>query len=145
MIVAILKETIPGENRVAAIPATIKEMIKQGMTIKVETNAGEGSYISDNDYQAAGAEIVSDRSVFLPSIDLVLKVAPATLDEIDSFKDGLIYISLFQTTSSLEQVKKLKEKNITAFSMHLIPPDDIGTKHGCFEFPKATFLVTNLY
>ena len=121
MNVAILKETLPGETRVAAIPATVKEMVKSGMKVLVESGAGENSHISNDEYKNAGAEIVSDRANLLANTDLILKVAPAELDEIDMMKDGTAYVSFFQTTIQTEHVKKLVNKNISAFSMHLIP------------------------
>ncbi len=121
MNVAILKETLPGENRVAAIPATVKEMVKSSMKVLVESGAGENSHISNDEYKNAGAEIVSDRANLLANTDLILKVAPAELDEIDMMKDGTAYVSFFQTTIQTEHVKKLVNKNISAFSMHLIP------------------------
>lgn len=121
MNVAILKETLSGENRVSAIPATVKEMVKSGMNVLVESGAGENSHISDDEYKNAGADIVSDRVTLLAQTDLILKVAPAGLDEIDMMKDGTTYISFFQTTIQTEHVKKLVNKNISAFSMHLIP------------------------
>ena len=121
MNVAILKETLPGENRVAAIPATVKEMVKSDMKVLVESGAGENSHISNDEYKNAGAEIVSDRANLLANTDLILKVAPAELDEIDMMKDGTVYVSFFQTTIQTEHVKKLVNKNISAFSMHLIP------------------------
>jgi NAD(P) transhydrogenase subunit alpha len=121
MNVAILKEILPGENRVAAIPATVKEMVKSGMKVHVEAGAGEKSHFSDDDYKNAGADIVSERSSLLAKTDLILKVAPAEMAEIDDMKEGTTYVSFFQTTIQTECVKKLSEKNISAFSMHLIP------------------------
>ena len=121
MIVAILKETTPGEHRVSAIPATVKTMVKKGMIVKIESGAGEGSHISDNNYQDAGAEIVSDRESLLKNADLILKVAPASDEEIGLFQNGCTYVSLFQTTKHLGQVEKMRGKNISAFSMHIIP------------------------
>ena len=121
MNVAILKETLPGENRVAAIPATVKEMVKSDMKVLVESGAGDNSHISNDEYKNAGAEIVSDRSSLFAQADLILKVAPAEFDEIDMMKDGTAYVSFFQTTIQTEHVKKLVNKNISAFSMHLIP------------------------
>ena len=109
-----------GENRVAAIPATVKEMVKIGMDVFVETGAGEKSHFSNDDYKAAGADIVSDRSSLWAQSDIILKVAPAELDEIDMMKDGTAYVSFFQTTILTDHVKKLVNKNISAFSMHLI-------------------------
>ena len=110
MNVAILKETLPGENRVAAIPATVKEMVKNGMKVLVESGAGENSHISNDEYKNTGAEIVSDRANLLTNTDLILKVAPTELDEIDMMKDGTVYVSFFQTTIQTEHVKKLVNK-----------------------------------
>jgi len=121
MIAAVLKETITGEKRVAATPKTVKELITSGITVRVQSAAGEDSFFSDQDYQNAGAEVVTQITDLLNGVDIVLKVAPATLEEMDAMPDGITYISLFQTTKRAEQVRKLSAKNITGFSMHLIP------------------------
>jgi NAD(P) transhydrogenase subunit alpha len=121
MIAAVLKETITGEKRVAASPKTVKELINSGITVRVQSAAGEHSFFSDQDYQNAGAEVVTEITDLLNGVNIVLKVAPATLEEMDAMPDGITYISLFQTTKRAEQVRKLSAKNITGFSMHLIP------------------------
>ena len=121
MIAAVLKETISGEKRVAATPKTVKELINSGITVRVQSAAGENSFLSDQDYQNAGAEVITEITDLLDDVDIVLKVAPATLEEMDAMPEGTTYISLFQTTKRAEQVRKLSAKNITGFSMHLIP------------------------
>ena len=121
MIAAVLKETITGEKRVAATPKTVKELINSGITVRVQSAAGEHSFFSDQDYQNAGAEVVTELTDLLNGVDIVLKVAPATLEEMDAMPNDVTYISLFQTTKRAEQVRKLSAKNITGFSMHLIP------------------------
>ena len=121
MIAAVLKETISGEKRVAATPKTVKELINSGITVRVQSAAGENSFLSDQDYQNAGAEVITEITDLLDDVDIVLKVAPATLEEMAAMPDGITYISLFQTTKRAEQVRKLSAKNITGFSMHLIP------------------------
>lgn len=121
MIAAVLKETITGEKRVAATPKTVKELINSGITVRVQSAAGEHSFFSDQDYQNAGAELFTEITDLLNGVDIVLKVAPATLEEMDAMPNDVTYISLFQTTKRAEQVRKLSAKNITGFSMHLIP------------------------
>ena len=121
MIAAVLKETITGEKRVAATPKTVKELITSGITVRVQSAAGEHSFFSDQDYQNAGAEVVTEITDLLNGVNIVLKVAPATLEEMDAMPNDVTYISLFQTTKRAEQVRKLSAKNITGFSMHLIP------------------------
>ena len=121
MIAAVLKETITGEKRVAATPKTVKELINSGITVRVQSAAGEHSFFSDQDYQNAGAEVITEITDLLNGVNIVLKVAPATLEEMDAMPNDVTYISLFQTTKRAEQVRKLSAKNITGFSMHLIP------------------------
>ena len=121
MIVGVLKEILDGENRVAITPQTVKDLLKSNLEVHIQSGAGELSFISDSDYEESGAKIVPDVASILSSSDLVIKVATATLDEIEKLKNGSSYISLIQTTRDIDVVKKLTEKNISAFSMHLIP------------------------
>ena len=121
MIAAILKETIVGETRVAATPKTILELIDSGLTVYVESGAGNESCFSDQDYIEAGAQIKEDAKSTLNGANLILKVVPPTLDEIELFPNDTVFISFFQTTNETKTVLKLRDKNITSFSMHLIP------------------------
>ena len=121
MIVGVLKEVLDGENRVAVTPQTVKDLLKSGLEVHIQAGAGESSFISDSDYENSGAKIIADASSILSNSDLTVKVATATLDEIDQLKNGSAYISFIQTTRETEAVKKLTQKNISAFSMHLIP------------------------
>lgn len=121
MIAAVLKEITADENRVAATPQTVKDLIRSGLTVRVESGAGNASYISDEDYKEVGAEIFPDPSSTLKEADIILKVAPATPTEIEKIPDNAAYVSLCQTTRELELVKLLNNKKITGFSMHLIP------------------------
>ena len=121
MIAVVLKETTANENRVAATPQTVKDLIKSGLTVRVESGAGEASYITDQDYKDVDAEIFLDQTSILKCADIILKVASATKAEIEKMPDNAAYISLCQTTRELEFVKLLNDKSITGFSMHLIP------------------------
>ena len=121
MIVAVLKETTSGENRVAATPKTVKELIKSGLTVRVQSSAGESSFYSDQDYIDGGAVVTPDALSTLNGSDIIIKVAPVTLEEMNSIPDESIYISLLQTARELDLVNKLSDKKVTGFSMHLIP------------------------
>ena len=121
MIVGALKEVVDGEKRVVVTPQTVKDLLKTGLEVHVQSGAGHLSFFSDSDYENAGAKIIPSASEILSNSDLVIKVATATLDEIEQLKNGSSYISLIQTTREVEIVKKLTDKKISAFSMHLIP------------------------
>ena len=121
MIAAILKENTQGETRVAATPKTVKELIDNGLQLRVQSGSGDSSFHSDQEYQDIGAEITPDTSSTLKDADIVLKVSPITIDEVDLFNEGCIYISLLQITKEIDLIKKLSEKKVTGFSMDLIP------------------------
>ena len=126
--IAITKELNQGETRVAATPATVKEYIKAGLTVKLESGAGDDAFFPNADYRDAGAEIVSDARSILSNADIILKVASPTLAEIELMKKEAIMVSFFQTTIELEKAKALAERSITGFSMHLIPRTTLAQK-----------------
>ena len=61
MIIAIPKETLENESRVAATPQSVSELIKVGYTVKVETGAGEASFFYDDDYKKVTSEIIATK------------------------------------------------------------------------------------
>ena len=128
MIIAIPKENISGENRVAVNPANVKQLIKAGLSVKVESGAGIGSHISDQNYIDVGATIVEDQAKLLQNADIVLKVNHPIENEVEMLKKNSIFVSLFQTTKETEAVQKLVSKKITGFSMHLIPRTTLAQK-----------------
>jgi NAD(P) transhydrogenase subunit alpha len=62
MIIGVPKEIMLGEDRVSSSPATVTQMVKDGLTVLVEEGAGEGAFYHDDAYREAGAEIVSSAS-----------------------------------------------------------------------------------
>ena len=128
MILGIPKEILENETRVAAIPATVKQYISAGFDVKIESGAGLKSQITDNDFKQAGAEILSDASSVFNSSDMILKVNSPTDDELAMIKDGSSYISFFQTMKETSKVTALKDKKVTAYSMHLIPRTTLAQK-----------------
>jgi NAD(P) transhydrogenase subunit alpha len=134
MIVAIPKEIIPEENRVAAIPATVKELIKKGMEVIVEAGAGEKAFFSDDSYKETGATIEKDTKELYDKADLVLKVnhpvfnKALKIHEAELLKEGSAFVSFFQTAREQDAVKILADRKITGFSMHLIPRTTLAQK-----------------
>ena len=128
MIIAIPKEILPREKRVAGNTASVKELIRTGLTVQIESCAGEGSHISDQQYSDAGATIINNKEELFQNADIVLKVNHPLENEADMLKDGSVFVSLFQTTKETDAVQKLVSKNITGFSMHLIPRTTLAQK-----------------
>jgi len=128
MIVAVPKEQSKNETRVAATPGTVKELIKHGAKVLVETGAGEASFISDKEYKKAGSTIITDSKELLSKADVLIKVLAPTLDQIVHLQPKSVLISFCQTSRELDTVKALREQTVTGFSMHLIPRTTLAQK-----------------
>jgi len=128
MKISIPKETTLDETRVAATPQSVKELIKAGYEVSIETGAGTSSFISDDDFKNAGAKIVNTSNELFKDSDIIIKVAPPTSDEIELMPKDSILVSFFQPTIELEKVKSISIKNITGLSMHLVPRTTLAQK-----------------
>jgi NAD(P) transhydrogenase subunit alpha len=121
MQVAVPRETLEGERRVALVPESCKKLAKAGIQVAVECGAGERSYSSDDAYREAGATLEADRNALLAAADFLLKVQPPTLEEIDALKPGAMLLTTLTPTLNLAVVKRLRDHRVTAFSTAQIP------------------------
>ncbi len=129
MLIGIPKEIMYKENRVAALPETIEKFIKLGFNVLVETKAGAGAFTNDEEYRKAGAEIAADAAEVFDRSDIILKVKEPLFNdqfnkhEIDMLKENQILITFLHPAapSNHGDVKKLQDRNITAFTMDGIP------------------------
>jgi NAD(P) transhydrogenase subunit alpha len=121
MKVAVLKERRAGETRVAATPETVKKLKGLGLDVTVESGAGNGAQVFDNDYIAAGATVSPDRATMLRDADIVLKVRGPEPDEIQAMKKGAVYASLLAPYSEKDVIAKLAAQGVNAFAMEFIP------------------------
>jgi NAD(P) transhydrogenase subunit alpha len=118
MRVAVLKEVVAGEKRVAAVPATVEKMVGAGMEVFVQAGAGLASGFSDDEYRTAGAEV----GPAMGTADVVLKVQRPSEQELDVVPEraALVAYSL-QARGDREFVEKLRRRRISALSLDLLP------------------------
>ena len=128
MIIGVPKETLNVENRVGVTPGTVKELVKKEFQVLIESNAGSGSFISDSDYQSAGAKIIDNTKELYESADMIVKVNSPSNEEIEIIKNNGILLSFMQPAKELELVKTINTKKITGFSLHLIPRTTLAQK-----------------
>ena len=121
MLIAIPKETAPGELRAALIPDTVKKLVRMGAEVSLEVGAGTGSGFSDGDYETAGASIASDKASLLGAADVVLRVRKPELSDVELLKPGSIHVSFLDPFNEHALIDALKAKNISAISMEMIP------------------------
>ena len=121
MRVAVLKEARPAENRVALVPIGVKALVKRGLTITVQSGAGETSGISDLIYREAGAEIATNAQDTLKDAEVVLVVNPPPSNELDFLSEGSILVGFLDPLSNSDLVSRLVELKVTGISMELVP------------------------
>jgi len=116
MIIGLPKETKNGELRVGMTPEGVNALTKNGHHIIVEQNAGTGSGISDDRYEKAGAEIVTDPKILFSSSELVVKVKEFQLYECELLHPDLTSISFLSLGASPKLAQALLKSNITAIA-----------------------------
>lgn len=129
MIVGIPKEILEHEGRVAALPSEVAEYVAMGFDVLVETNAGAAAFKSDDDYRAAGAEVVENVADLWARADIILKVKqpePNTAlgkHEAELMPEGKMLITFLHPAnpSNHGYVRTLAERNVTALTMDGIP------------------------
>lgn len=121
MRVAVLKEARSTENRVALVPLGVKALVKQGLTVTVQSGAGETSGISDLIYREAGAEIATNAQDTLKDAEVILVVNPPPSNELDFLSEGSILVGFLDPLSNSDLVSRLVELNVTGISMELVP------------------------
>lgn len=124
LFIGIPKETSFQERRVALVPEAVTLLVSNGHQVLMETNAGEGSNFTDNEYSEAGAQIVYDRKSIY-SCDIILKVAPPSEEEVELMIGNQTFISALQiSTQPKEILQKLTAKKITAIAWDYIQDEE---------------------
>src|SRR5213593_4417693 len=121
MNIAVPKETLPKENRVAVVPDAIPPLTRIGLSVLVESGAGRGAYFQDADYEKAGAKILPEAAKMLGGAGIVLKVQRPTDGEIAMIREGAVLISFLYASGNAELLKRLADRKITALAMELVP------------------------
>jgi NAD(P) transhydrogenase subunit alpha len=112
------KESLSGERRVAATPASVKKLCGMGLEVAVERGAGLGSGFTDDEYAAAGAQLAD--AVWGDS-DLLVKVRPPSHAEVGQLKEGATLVSLLQPERDEVLPSLLAARRISAIALERIP------------------------
>ncbi|KTD18866.1 Re/Si-specific NAD(P)(+) transhydrogenase subunit alpha [Legionella jordanis] len=120
MIISTLNES-DKDTRVAISPAAVKQYIKMGFEVTVETQAGNASGFSDADYQQAGATVVNERTVLLKTTNIVLLVNEPNPSELDGLQAHSLVIAHIDNEPQAELITWACKENISLISMNLIP------------------------
>jgi alanine dehydrogenase len=126
LFIGVPRECTLQENRVALVPEAVARLVHNGHQVVIETGAGKGAHYEDNDFSEAGAKIAySTKEVY--ESDIILKVDPPTLEEIDLMKPKQCLISALQLSVHPENyLKRLMKKQVTAIAVDFIKGRDGG-------------------
>jgi NAD(P) transhydrogenase subunit alpha len=117
--IAVLKEVLPHERRVAMVPAVAAKLTKLGGRLHMQPGAGAGIMLPDSAF--TDAEFIADAKLLVAAADVVLAVQPPATEIIDAMMPGAILISFIYANNQPALIKKLLEKKITCFAMETMP------------------------
>lgn len=117
--VLILKESAPGERRVAATPETVKKLIGAGATVRIERGAGSQAGFVDQAYTEAGAQLADGQA--RAQADLLLCVQPPAAMDIEQLKQGATLVGMLQPQADAERAAALQSRSLVAFPLERLP------------------------
>jgi NAD(P) transhydrogenase subunit alpha len=119
MIIGILKEPA-GENRVAMLPEQLASLVKQGIQVMVEEDAGARAFANNELYIAAGATMVN-RNTLLTSATILLSYWSISAEDLAKTQPGAILVGVFQPLFNFQLMKEWASKGFSIFSLDMIP------------------------
>lgn len=120
MIVGVPKESYPDEARVALSPESVKDFIKLGYEVLIESGAGDEADFVDAAYKEAGASITKSNEKVWKS-DIVAHVRPPSEEELGKMKKGAIFIGFFWPAQNQALMEQAQQKGVTIVAMDTVP------------------------
>ncbi|WP_152346500.1 alanine dehydrogenase [Brevibacterium sp. CFH 10365] len=126
MRISVPTEVKNNEFRVAITAAGVNELVTHGHEVTVQAGAGEGSFITDAEYEAAGAAIAADAATTWAAGDLVLKVKEPIAQEYGFLRKDLVLFTYLHLAADEALTKALMEAGTTAIAYETVQPDGGG-------------------
>ncbi|HAF14540.1 MAG TPA: NAD(P)(+) transhydrogenase (Re/Si-specific) subunit alpha [Blastocatellia bacterium] len=121
MKITVLKETLPGEARVALMPDSVKKLVALKSAVIVESNAGLGAARTDDDYREAGATVSPDRGELLESANVLVTVNRPPPEVFAELKPGAVVLGFLRPLDEPQALRPALAGGLTTFAMELIP------------------------
>src|SRR5580693_157158 len=120
MKVAVVKETAPGERRVALVPETVPRLTAAGLEVLVEQGAGDAAWFPDSAYAEAGATVVATADLYAAA-DVILTVTRPDKAAMGRLRAGQTVVGMLSPLLSPQLARQLADKGVTAVSLDLLP------------------------
>ena len=127
MIIGVPKETYPGEQRVALIPATLPSLKKEGMDVQIEAGAGVTSGYPDDAYTEKGGTIVSSRSQLFEAAHIIVQVRMLGANpeqgktDLPLMQPDHVIVGMADALANPHGIRELTTRRVRAFAMELMP------------------------
>src|SRR5258706_10421133 len=118
VVIGVLKETVANETRVAVVPEIATKLKALGARVILERGAGIAAHFPDAAYPDAE---FGDASTILKSAQVLLKVQPPSIAEVNALNEGALVVGFMQAYARPDLVRALTDHRITSFSMELVP------------------------
>jgi NAD(P) transhydrogenase subunit alpha len=120
MRVVVVRETAPGERRVALVPEAVTKLRAAGLEVLVEAGAGDGAWLSDDAFTEAGASIATHAEL-TEAADAIVMVGRPDEQAIAGFRQGQAVLGMLAPLADPGFARRLAETGVTAISLDLIP------------------------
>jgi H+-translocating NAD(P) transhydrogenase subunit alpha len=121
MIIAVPKESAAGERRVALVPESAARLVKAGMQVGVQADAGVAAGFGDAAWEAAGATLFPDRRALLAAAGVVACVRPLAPDDLAAMVPDALVVGMLRPLSDSSHVRALAAAGVRALAMELVP------------------------
>ncbi len=127
MIVGVVKETFPGERRVALVPDIVPPLKKKGFEVVVEKGAGADAGFLDSAYEAKGAKLLDSRKAVFDEADIIAQVRTYGANpengkaDLELMREGQIVLGASEPLSNPELIAEMAKAKVNSFGLELIP------------------------
>jgi len=124
VIVGIPKEVKDNESRVAATPEGVRELTRAGHDVVLESGAGVGSALLDDEFEAAGAKVLPDADAVFEAADMILKVKEPQPQEYERFRSGQVLFTYLHLAADRRLTEFLVERGVSSVAYETVQDGD---------------------
>ncbi len=124
MIVGIPKEVKDNEYRVAATPEGVRELVRAGHDVVVESGAGVGSALTDEEFGTAGAKVLADADALFAAAEMILKVKEPQPEEYERFRAGQVLFTYLHLAADKGLTEFLMRRGVFSVAYETVQDDE---------------------
>jgi alanine dehydrogenase len=122
--VGIPKEVKDNEYRVAATPEGVRELVRAGHRVAVQASAGDGSAIGDDQFAAAGADVLPDAEAVFAAAEMIVKVKEPQPEEYERFREGQVLFTYLHLAADERLTRFLVDRRVTSVAYETVQNPD---------------------